>query len=109
MTPEEAVDLYLAAWNAAGDAERLELVRRAFTEDAVRVGHDLGHGADEIAATMSQIEARRTSGLQLQHGWSRFEWEAVADGERLAGVDVAEHADDGRISRLIVFYTHRVP
>jgi hypothetical protein len=109
MTPEEAVDLYIAAWNVVDDGERAELVRRALTEDAVRVGHDLGRGPDEIAATMSHIEARRTSALELQHGWSRFEWEAVADGERLAGVDVVEHGADGRIRRLIVFYTHRVP
>ena len=109
MTPEEAVDLYVAAWNVADDGERLDLVRRAFTEDAVRVGHDLAHGPDAIAATMWHIAARRTSVLQLQHDWSRFEWEAVADGERLAGVDVAEHAPDGRIRRLIVFYTRRVP
>jgi hypothetical protein len=109
MTPEEAVDLYIAAWNVADDGERAERVRRAFTEDAVRVGHDLGHGPDEIAATMSQVEVRPTSALELQHDWSRFEWEAVADGELLAGVDLAEHAEDGRIRRLIVFYTHRVP
>jgi hypothetical protein len=109
MTPEDAVDLYIAAWNVADDGERLELVRRAFTDDAARVGRDVRHGPDAIASTMSRIEARRTSALELQHGWSRFEWEAFADGERLAGVDVVEHADDGRIKRLVVFYTPRVP
>jgi hypothetical protein len=41
MTPEEAVDLYIAAWNVANEGERLALVRRAFTDDAVRVGHDV--------------------------------------------------------------------
>jgi hypothetical protein len=109
VTPEEAVDLYIEAWNVADGRERLELVRRAFTQDATRVGHDLAHGPDAIAATMSQLEARRTSPLEMQHDWSRFEWAAVADGNRLEGVDVVEHADDGRIRRLIVFYTHRVP
>jgi hypothetical protein len=39
MTPEEAVDPYIAAWNVADDGERLALVRRAFTDDTVRVGH----------------------------------------------------------------------
>jgi hypothetical protein len=109
VTPEEAVDLYIEAWNVVDDGERLDLVRRAFTEDALRVGHDRALGPEAIASTMSQIEARRTSALELQHDWSRFEWEAVADGNRLEGVDVVEHADDGRISRLIVFYTQRVP
>jgi hypothetical protein len=110
MTPEEAVDLYVSAWNVADDGERAALVRRAFTEDAVRVGHDLAHGPDAIAATMSQLPARRTSRLEGQHGWVRFEWAATGlEGEELEGVDVAEHAPDGRIRRLIVFYTRRVP
>jgi hypothetical protein len=109
MEPEEAVDLYIEAWNTADDGERLELVRRAFTSDADRFGHDVAHGPDAIAATMSQIEVKRTSAVQVQGDWSRFEWAAVADGESLEGVDVAEHAPDGRLRRLIVFYSLRVP
>ena len=72
MEPEEAVDLYLEAWNAAGDGERLELVRRAFTSDADRFGHDVAHGPDAIAATMSQIGVKRTSAVQVQGDWSRL-------------------------------------
>ena len=109
MTPEDAVDLYVEAWNAGDDGRRLELVRRAFTDDAVRFGHDVAHGPDAIAAAMSQIEVRRTSAVQLQHDWLRFEWTAVAAGENVEGVDVAEYAPDGRLRRLIVFYSLRVP
>src|SRR5882762_6752226 len=109
MEPEEAVDLYVEAWNVGDDGQRLDLVRRAFTNDAVRFGHDVAHGPDAIAATMYQIEVQRTSPVQVQGEWSRFEWAAVADGEHLHGVDVAEHATDGRVRRLIVFYTLRVP
>jgi hypothetical protein len=109
MEPEEAVDLYVEAWNTGDDVQRLELVRRAFTSDAVRAGHDVAHGPDAIAATMSQVEVKRTSPVQVLGDWLRFEWAAVADGESLEGVDVAEHAPDGRLRRLIVFYTLRVP
>lgn len=109
MEPEEAVDLYLEAWNVADDGQCLELVRRAFTSDADRFGHDVAHGPDAIAATMSQIPVQRTSAVEVQGNWSRFEWTAVADGEKLEGVDVAEHAPDGRLRRLIVFYTLRAP
>ena len=109
MKPEDAVDLYLEAWNVAGDGERRELVRRAFTSDADRFGHDVAHGPDAIAATISHIPVRRTSPVQLQGDWSRFEWAAVVDAQPLEGVDVAEHAPDGRLRRLIVFYTLRVP
>ena len=84
-------------------------MRGAFTSDADRFGHDVAHGPDAIAATMSQIEVRRTSAVQVQGDWLRFEWAAVAGGESLEGVDVAEHAPDGRLRRLIVFYTLRVP
>ncbi len=109
MEPQEAVDLYVEAWNTADDGGRLELVRRAFTSDADRFGHDVAHGPDAIAATMSQLEVRRTSPVQLLGDWSRFEWAAAVDGESLEGVDVAEHAPDGRLRRLIVFYSLRVP
>ena len=109
MKPEDAVDLYLEAWNVADDAQRLELVRRAFTSDADRFGHDVAHGPDAIAATMSQIPVQRTTPVQVQGDWSRFEWTAVVDAQPLEGVDVAEHAPDGRLRRLIVFYTLRVP
>jgi hypothetical protein len=109
VEPQEAVDLYVEAWNAADDGERLGLVRRAFTSDAVRFGHDVAHGPDAIAATMSQVEVQRTSPVEPHGDWSRFEWAAVADGESLEGVDVAEHAPDGRLKQLIVFYTLRVP
>jgi hypothetical protein len=109
VEPEEAVDLYVEAWNAVDDGERLDVVRQAFTSDAVRYGHDIASGPDAIAATMSQLEVQRTSPVQLQGDWSRFEWGAVADGENLEGVDVAQHAPDGRLRRLIVFYTLRVP
>ena len=109
MEPEEAVDLYVEAWNVADDGERLELVRRAFTTDADRFGYDVAHGPDAIAATMSQLEVKRTSAVQVQGDWLRFEWAALADGEKLEGVDVAEYAPDGRLRRLIVFYTLRAP
>jgi len=109
VEPEEAVDLYVEAWNAADDGERLDLVRQAFTSDAVRYGHDIASGPDAIAATMSQLEARRTSPVQPQGDWSRFEWAAVVGAETVEGVDVAEHAPDERLRQLIVFYTLRVP
>ena len=109
MQPEDAVDLYLEAWNVADDGQRLDLVRRAFTSDADRYGHDIAHGPNAIAATMSQIEVQRTSAVQVQGDWSRFEWAAVVGAQTVEGVDVAEHAPDGRLRRLIVFYTLRVP
>ncbi len=109
MEPQEAVDLYVEAWNVSDDGQRLDLVLRAFTSDAVRFGHDVAHGPDAIAATMSPTPVQRTSPVQLQGDWLRFEWAAVADGESLEGVDVAERAPDGRLRQLIVFYTLRVP
>jgi hypothetical protein len=109
MEPEEAVDLYVEAWNVGDDGQRLDLVRRAFTNDAVRFGHDVASGADAIAATMSQLEVQRTSAVQVQGDWSRFEWAAVVSAQTVEGVDVGQHAPDGRLRRLIVFYSLRAP
>jgi hypothetical protein len=109
MEPEEAVDLYVEAWNTGDGVRRLDLVRRAFTSDADRFGHDVAHGPDAIAATMSQVEVKRTSPVQVLGDWLRFEWAAIVGAQTVEGVDVAQHAPDGRLRRLVVFYTLRVP
>ena len=48
---------------------------------------------------------RRTSTIDAHHGFARYEWELVApDGAvALAGLDVAEVGDDGRLRRVVGF------
>jgi hypothetical protein len=109
MTPEEAVDTYLAAWSVDGD-ERLALLRRALTDDAETHAHDVHRGVEAIADSMTRLEAHRTSPVQKQHGWLRFEWRVtLADGSEVDGLDVAQVAEDGRLRRLVVFTPTRIP
>jgi hypothetical protein len=63
MTPEEAVDAYLAAWSADGD-ERLALLRRALTDDAETHAHDVHRGLEAVAGSMTKLDAHRTSPVQ---------------------------------------------
>jgi hypothetical protein len=109
MTPEEAVDTYLAAWAADG-TERLTLLRRVFTDDGEVHAHEVHRGADAIAASMTYAEAQRTGPVQAQHGWLRFEWKVtLTDGSEVDGLDVAQVAEDGRLRRLVVFTPTRIP
>ena len=117
VSAEEVVDCFVAAW-AAVEPERLALLRRAFTEDAVMVGgHDIYRGVEEIhgficeaQADDSPIRAERISEIDSHGGWLRFEWRAsTLDGsEAVEGVDVAELDGDGRVRQLIVFHPLRL-
>jgi hypothetical protein len=105
MTPEEAVD----AWSAGGD-ERLALLRRALTDDAETHAHDVHRGLEAVAGSMTKLEAHRTSPVQKQHGWLRFEWTVtLADGSEVEGLDVAQCTEDGRLRRLVIFTPVRIP
>jgi hypothetical protein len=109
MTPEEAVDTYLAAWSVDRN-ERVALLRRVFTDDGEVHGHEVRCGVEAIADSMTTLEARRTSPVQTQHGWLRFEWRVtLADGSEVDGLDVAQVAEDGRLRRLVVFTPTRIP
>ncbi|MFI6288470.1 nuclear transport factor 2 family protein [Streptomyces sp. NPDC051018] len=116
---ENAVVRYLAAWNAQGPEDIAEAVADAWTEDgsytdplADVAGHE--GVAAVIAAAHEQFpgfEFRQLGEVDGHHGTARFRWELVsaADGSApVAGSDVIELAEDGRIRRVYGFLD-RVP
>ena len=108
------VDGYLAAWNETDPERRAELIARVWSADGRLIdpplaaeGHD---GISEMAAAMQQHypghSFRRTSGVDAHHDQLRFAWELVGPGGEvaIAGLDVGEVDDDGRLRRISGFF-----
>ena len=108
------VDTYLAAWNETDHGQRTALIAKAWSADGRLIDPPLaaeGHaGIDEMTATMqAQFPGhrfRRASGIDTHHDHLRFAWELVGPdgGVVLAGIDVGEVADDGRLRRITGFF-----
>lgn len=108
------IDAYFAMLNETDPDRRLDLARRAWTDDASYVDPVLqasGHAglSDMAAGVHAQFPGQRfvrTTGIDAHHGLVRFGWE-LGDGEgtvTVAGIDVGIVADDGRLSRIAGFF-----
>jgi hypothetical protein len=108
------VDTYLTAYGEPDTVRRAELISQVWSTDGRLVdpplaasGHD---GISRMAATVQKQFAghrfRRVSGIDEHHGQFRFAWELVGpDGTvAVAGTDVGELADDGRLGRITGFF-----
>jgi len=111
---ETTVDTYLAAWTEPDDARRAAMIERAWAVDGrlidpplVGEDHD---GISDMAKTMQSLYPghtfRRTSGIDAHHEHLRFSWDLVGpEGTAvLAGVDVGDISEDGRLQRITGFF-----
>jgi hypothetical protein len=108
------VDGYLAAWTEPDPDRRAELVARAWAPGGTLVDPPLeAEGHEGLAGLAAVIDAhypghtfRRTSGIDAHHAFVRFSWELVGpDGAiAVAGIDIGELADDGRLRRITGFF-----
>lgn len=113
QAPNQAVEAYIAMWNATDKEQRREIAATALTEDAVLLYPTFeAHGRADVLAVgerfhedMPGAQIVVTSGVEHHHNWARVAWRMVnADGS--AGPDgqsVGELADDGRLHRVIGF------
>ncbi|MCX3060458.1 nuclear transport factor 2 family protein [Streptomyces beihaiensis] len=116
---ETAAARYFEAWNARSAEARAKAVAAAWSEDGTYTdpladvaGHD-GIAA-VIAAAHEQFPGfvfRPLGPVDGHHRLARFGWELVAEADGsapVAGFDVVELADDGRI-RAVHGFLDRVP
>jgi hypothetical protein len=108
------VEAYFDMWNQTDAAERAASIGRAWATDGTyldpmlaAVGHDAL--SEMVAGVHSQFPGqrfRRTTGVDIHHDVVRFGWELAApDGTvTVAGLDVGELADDGRLRRITGFF-----
>jgi hypothetical protein len=108
------VDTYFEMWRATDPAQRAELVARAFAVDGRHVdpAADVA-GRDQLAAMLEGVHAtypgfsiERVSAIDQHGAQVRFAWTmSAADGTPLvAGTDVGELTDDGRLARIASFW-----
>ena len=108
------VDSYFEMWNEPDPERRAEHIRRAWTDDGsyadplIQAAGHPGLG-DMVAAAHAQYlgyRFSRLSGIDAHNGYLRFDWQlAGPDGEvAVAGVDIGELADDGRLRRITGFF-----
>jgi hypothetical protein len=111
---ETLIDTYFEMWRASDEAQRADLVARAFSTDgrhvdpmADAVGHDALAGMlANVHAAYPGFTIERTSGIDQHGGQLRFTWQlAAADGAPVVtGLDVAELSADGRLARVASFW-----
>ena len=101
-------------WLETDPAARAEPVAKVFTEDGRHVDPNAdarGHDglADMITAVHAQFpgfQMRFPGGIDAHNDQLRFAWELLgADGSPIvAGIDVGEVAEDGRLRRITGFW-----
>ncbi|MEM1055621.1 MAG: nuclear transport factor 2 family protein [Bacteroidota bacterium] len=114
LTPTQALENYLAAWNAPDAETASQYLLACCTSDvtlvdphALRPIHGWGSIAGHIAAFREgagPLQMEATSGIDAHHGICRLGWQ-LADGPdvRQRGLLIAEAAPDGRLQRVIHF------
>jgi hypothetical protein len=108
------VDTYFAMWNEPDAATRATLIEQAWVSDARYADPVLeAEGPAALSEMVAGVHAqfpghafRRTSGIDTHRDQVRFAWElAAADGTvAVAGLDVGELAEDGRLRRITGFF-----
>jgi hypothetical protein len=111
---DTTIDTYLEAYGETDAARRAGLIKQVWAPDGHLIdppldaqGHD---GIDGMfAAVQGQFAGhtfRRSTAVDAHHGIARYGWELVAaDGTvTLAGMDVAELTDDGKLRRVAGFF-----
>ena len=114
LTPTQALQEYLAAWNAADPEACSAHLLSCCAQDVVLLdphAHRPVHGWAALAGHISAFRERAgehqleaTSEIDAHHNICRFTWQ-IADGPdvRARGLIVAEANSDGRLQRLIHF------
>lgn len=108
------VDGYLSAYSEPDEAKRDALIAEVWADDGQLIDPPLageGHrGISEMATTMQGQFAGhafvRTTGIDVHHQQLRYGWELVGPGGQVAvaGMDVGEVAEDGRLRRIVGFF-----
>ncbi len=108
------IDTYLDAYGEPDATRRAELIERAWAADGHLIDPPLdAKGPNAIDAMATAVQGqfpghsfRRSTGIDAHHNFARYGWQLVAaDGSvTLAGTDVVEVGDDGKLLRVTGFF-----
>lgn len=118
-TINTTVDTHLAGYCEPDPVRRAELVASVWSSDGAVFDPPFeGTGHDGIAAMTDTVLThfpghtfRRTSEVDAHHTFARYTWELVGPDGAVAvtGTDIAELADDGRLTKIIGFFGDLTP
>jgi SnoaL-like domain len=113
--PPTPIDNMLAVWNerdlnlVRGRLEAVLTPDIAFVDPTIET-HGVGEFEEnvrEFRTKYPQANIRRASGIDSHHNLHRYNWEITVEGKVvLAGFDVAETAEDGKVCRVLGFSVH---
>lgn len=112
-TYQEKLDQMLSVWNTTDTAEQAALVESALEHNIHFVdpkNNIIGRAAfldmvGEVQAEIPNARYSRTSEIGVQNNFCRYHWAIHVDDELLvAGFDVAEVNDAGKIVKVIGFF-----
>jgi predicted TIM-barrel enzyme len=105
---------YFAAWNERDPDQRRRRLERCLTDDAVLVDptgrwQGVAGLAERIGRYQSaapETEVVIASGVDAHNDLVRYAWKIVDQhgDDVIEGIDVAEHVDDGRLRRILMFH-----
>ena len=109
------IDRFVDLWNEDVPARRRALIDDTFTEDAAYVAPLVNaEGQEGIDALAAELKAHlpgytfhRTSELDVNHDFVRYNWAILppGGGEPFAdGIDIGRFAPDGRLEVVIAFF-----
>jgi hypothetical protein len=114
MDLNDVLGAYGDAWNERDRDKRLELLEKAWADDAALVDSErtvVGRDAlvdliDDFQNDKPWARMEFTSEPEEHHGSLRITWALVgADGARVEeGVDFGELAEDGRLRKIVTFF-----
>jgi SnoaL-like domain len=113
-TLEVMVDTHLRAYCEPDPAKRADLLAAVWAPTGTLIDPPFdGEGVEAIAAMVDVVLThyaghtfRRTTTVDAHHTFARYGWELVApDGAvAVAGTDIVEIDDDGRLVRIVGFF-----
>lgn len=108
------IDTHLAGYCEPDATRRLELLSGVWADDGELLDPPFdGTGPDAIAGLVDAVlthypehRFERTTGVDAHHAFARYGWALVApDGAvAVAGVDVAQLDDEGKLVRVVGFF-----
>ena len=114
-TTTELADAYIAMWNEEDPSARAALIQQAWAADGAY--RDPLLAADGHAALAEMVETvhghypgqrfTRTTAVDEHNGFARFGWtlgDPATGAVTVAGIDVAELTDDGKLRRITGFF-----
>lgn len=114
MTPREAVERYVAAWNATDEAARRRLLEQAWAEDGIYTDPTAYvEGREALVAHIGAFHQGMAgarfdliAGPEEHHRHMRFLWRLTVNGAApREGMDVGDLAEDGRLRRIVGFFS----